>query len=158
WRDSRHGLWFVVGPLLGAVGLLPLVPLALIPVRNTARRATHGVLAVLSTVLLAGVAGEQLPIAGGDAPPLDVGPLDSVGSAATAVWNWLMHEPVVLVAAIVVGAVAALVPWARRHPPLGVAAIGFAVTAASVLAGAGIASTIVVMLVWAGFGLAARRN
>ena len=158
WRDSRHGLWFVVGPLLGAVGLLPLVPLALIPVRNTARRAAHGVLAVLSTVLLAGVAGEQLPIAGGEAPPVDVGPLDSVGSAATAVWSWLMHEPVVLVAAIVVGAVAALVPWARRHPPLGVAAIGFAVTAASVLAGAGIASTIVVMLVWAGFGLAARRT
>ena len=155
WRDARHGLWFVAGPLLATVGLLPLVPLALIPVRNTARRAAHGVLAVLSTVLLAGVAGEQLPIAGGDAPALDVGPLDSVGSAATAVWSWLAHEPLVLVAAILVGAAAALVPWARRRAPLGVAAVGFAVTAASVLAGAGIASTIVVMLVWAGFGLVA---
>ena len=60
-----------------------------------------------------------------------------------------------LAAAILVGAAAALVPWARRRSPLGVAAIGFAVTAASVLAGAGVASTIVVMLVWAGFGLAA---
>ena len=154
WRDARHGLWFVTGPLLATVGLLPLAPLALIPVRNTARRAAHGVLAVLSTVLLAGVAGDELPIAGGEAPPLDVGPLDSAGSAATAVWSWLAHEPLVLSAAIVAGAAAALVPWARGRA-LGVAAIGFAVTAASVLAGAGIASTIVVMVVWAGFGLAA---
>src|SRR5262249_54952254 len=27
WRDARHGLLFVVGPLLAAFGLLPLVPL-----------------------------------------------------------------------------------------------------------------------------------
>jgi hypothetical protein len=155
WRDARHGLWFVAGPLLATVGLLPLVPLALVPVRNTARRAAHGVLAVLSTVLLAGVAGDELPIAGGDAPPLDVGPLDSVSSAATALWSWLAHEPLLLASAILVGTAAAIVPWARRHAPLGIAGIGFAVTAASVLAGAGIASTIVVMLVWAGFGLVA---
>jgi hypothetical protein len=38
---------------------------------------------------------------------------------------------------------------------LGLAAVGFVVTASSVLAGAGIVSTIVVMLVWAGFSLAA---
>jgi len=155
WRDARHGLWFVAGPALATVGLLPLVPLALVPVRNTARRAAHGVLAVLSTVLLAGVAGDQLPIAGGDPPTLDVGPLDSVGSAAAAVWSWLAHEPVVLAGAIFVGAAAALVPWARRRAPFGIAAIGFAVSAASVLAGAGIASTIAVMLAWAGFGLVA---
>ena len=155
WRDSRHGLWFVTGPLLSAVGLLPLVPLALIPVRSTARRAAHGVLAVLSTVVIAGVSGSEVPIAGGDAHRLDVGPLDSVSATAAALWSWLVHEPVVLAAAIVVGAAAAIVPWARRHPPFGIAAIGFAVTAASVLAGAGIATTGVVMLVWAGFGLAA---
>ncbi len=109
---------------------------------------------MLSTVLLAGVSGSELPFAGGDAPRLDVGPLDSVSAAAASVWRWLAHEPVVLAAAIVVGAAAALVPWARRHPPLGIATLGFAVTATSVLAGAGIASTFVVMLVWAGFGLA----
>ena len=155
WRDARHGLWFVAGPLLATVGLLPLIPLVLIPVRNTARRAAHGVLAVLSTALLAGLAGDQLPIAGGAAASLDIGPLDSSGSAATAVWGWLTHEPVVLVAAIVLGAAAALIPWAQRRSPVSVAAIGFAVTAASVLAGAGVASTAVVMLAWAGFGLAA---
>jgi hypothetical protein len=154
WRDARHGLWFVAGPLLAAVGLLPLLPLALIPVRNTARRAAHGVLAVLSTVVLAGVAGDSLPIAGGTASSLAIGPLDSVGSAAAAVWSWLAHEPLVLAAAILVGAASALLPWAKRRSPFGFAAVGFIVTAASVLAGATVASTLVVMLVWAGFGLA----
>ena len=155
WRDARHGLWFMSGPVLATVGLLPLVPLALIPVRNTARRAAQGVLAVLSTVLLAAVANEQLPVAAGVTAPLDVGPLDSVGSAAGAVWTWLAHEPLVLAAAIVLGASAALLPWARRFSRGGVAGIAFVVTAASVLAGAGVASTIVVMLVWGGYALAA---
>jgi len=155
WRDARHGLWFVAGPLLATVGLLPLVPLALVPVRNTVRRAAHGVLAVLSTVLLAGVAGDQLPIVGGTASRLGLGPLDSAGSAAAAVWSWLAHEPVVLAAAILVGAAAAVLPWARRRSPVGVAAVGFAVTAASVVSGAAVASTIAVIVVWAGFALVA---
>ena len=34
WRDARHGLWFMGGPLLAVVGLLPLVPLALILYRR----------------------------------------------------------------------------------------------------------------------------
>ena len=155
WRDARHGLWFMAGPILATVGLLPLVPLALIPVKNTARRAAHGVLAVLSVVLLSAVAGEQLPVAGGTASALDLSPLDSVGSVATAVWAWLLHEPLVLVAAILVGAASALLPWARRYSRLGVGGVGLVVTGASVLAGAGVASTIVVVLAWAGFALAA---
>jgi hypothetical protein len=154
WRDARHGLWFAAGPVLAAVLLLSLVPLALIPVRNTVRRAAHGVLAVLSTVLLAATAGDQLPIAGGAAPALGVEPLDSVGSAAAAVWTWLAHEPLVLVAAALTGAAAALLPWARRRSRLGVPAIGLVVTGASVLAGVGVAATVLVMLVWAAFGLA----
>jgi eukaryotic-like serine/threonine-protein kinase len=155
WRDARHGLWFMAGPVLATAGLLPLVPLALIPVRNTGRRAAHGTLAVLSVVLLSAVAGEQLPGAAGAASALEVGPLDSVGSAASAVWSWLLHEPLVLVAAILVGAASAVLPWARRSSRLGVAGVGLVVTAASVLAGASVASTMVVMLVWAGFSLAA---
>jgi hypothetical protein len=155
WRDARHGLWFASGPLLAAVGLLPLLPLVLIPVRNTARRAAHGALAVLTTVLLAATADESVPLAGGAAPALDVGPLDTVGSAATAVWSWLVHEPVVLAAAILAGAAAALLPWARSWSRLGVGGLGLVVTGASVLAGAGVGSTIVVVLVWAGFALAA---
>ena len=155
WRDARHGLWFMAGPLLAVVGLLPLVPLALIPVRSTVRRAAHGVVAVLATVLLAGVAGDPLPFGGGGVAALGISPPDSATSAATALWSWLAGEPLVIAAAVLVGGAAALLPWARRRSRVGVALIGFVVTAASVLAGAGVAGTIVVMLVWAGFGLAA---
>ncbi len=154
WRDARHGLWFVIGPLLATAGLLALMPLVLLPVRNAAQRAAHGVLAVLSTALFAAVAGDSLPI-GGTPAGLDIGPLASVATTASAVWGWLAGEPLVVVAAIVVSAAAALLPWARGRSRVSVAAVGFALTAASVLAGAGIASTIVLMLVWGGFALVA---
>ncbi|HUG64544.1 MAG TPA: serine/threonine-protein kinase [Gaiellaceae bacterium] len=152
WRDSRHGLWFMSGPVLAGVGLLPLVPLVLLPVKSTVRRAAHGGLAVLSAALLAGVAGEQLEMMG-TAASLDIGPLDSVGSVALALWAWLGSEPLVTVVAILTAAAAASLPWARSRSRFGVTAVGFVVTAVFVLAGASIASTVVVMLVWAGFAL-----
>jgi hypothetical protein len=143
WRDARHGLWFVSGPVLATVGLGPLVPLALYPVRSTVRRAAHGALAVLATALLAGTG------------TIDVGPLDSVGATALGVWEWLGREALVSSAAIVVAAAAALLPFARRQSPFGVPVVGLVVTAGSVLAGAGIASTAVVVLVWAAFSFVA---
>jgi hypothetical protein len=155
WRDARHGVWFLSGPLLAGLGLLALLPLALLPVKGIARRAAHGALAVLATVLLAAVGGEALPIAGGTAAPLGVGPLDSVGSAAAATWAWLAHEPLVLAAAILSAAASALLPSVRHRWRFGVAGVGFVVTAASVLGGAGVLSTIVVMLVWGGFAVVA---
>jgi hypothetical protein len=153
WRDARHGLWFLCGPLLSMLGLLALVPIALSPVKGVARRAAQGAFAVLSTVLLAAVAGEPLPVAGGLADQLDVGPLDSVGSSATAIWTWLAHEPLVLAAATLIGAASALLPLVRTRWRFGIAGLGFAVTAASVLGGAGVGATIVVLLVWGGLAL-----
>jgi hypothetical protein len=143
WRDGRHGLWFMSGPLLAGFGLLALVPLVLLPVRSTVRRAAHGMLAVFSTALLAGTGA------------IDLGPLDSFGSAALGVWTWLGAETLVTVTALGLGAAAAALPWARSRSRLGAAAVGFAVTAGFVLAGAGVASTIVVGLAWAGFAFAA---
>jgi eukaryotic-like serine/threonine-protein kinase len=153
WRDARHGLWFLSGPLLSAMGLLALLPIALSPVRGVARRAAQGVLAVLSAALLAAVAGEQLPVAGGSAETLDVGPLASIGSSANAVWSWLAHEPLVLAAATLAGVASAVLPLARNRWRFGLAGLGFGVTAASVLGGAGIGATIVALLVWGGFAL-----
>ena len=54
-----------------------------------------------------------------------------------------------IAAAVLVAAATALVPSARRSSPFGVAAIGFALTGASVVAGASVASTVVVLLGWA---------
>jgi hypothetical protein len=143
WRDARHGLWFMSGPLLAGAGLLPLVPIVLVPVRSGVRRAAHGALAVLAAAFLAGTG------------TIDVAPLDSVGATALEVWAWLGAEALVTSTAIVLATAAAVLPWARSRSRFGIAWVGFLVTAASVLAGAGIASTVVVMLAWGAFAFAA---
>jgi hypothetical protein len=143
WRDARHGLWFLSGPLLAALGLLPLVPLVLVPVQSTVRRAVHGALAVLSTALLAGTGA------------IDVQPFDPVSATALEVWSWLGAEALVTATAIALAVAAAVLPWARQRSRYGIAFVGFLLTAGSVLAGAGVASTVVVMLAWGAFAFAA---
>jgi eukaryotic-like serine/threonine-protein kinase len=152
WRDARRGLLFVSGPLLAGVGLLPIVPLIVEHTRGPARRAAQGALAVLSAVLLAGVAGDPLPFAGDSAETLGIGPLSTVADAWTAVWSSLLATPAVVLAAIAAAVTAALLPVARSRWRYGVIAIGLVATAGSVLAGAALASTVVVLLVWAGAG------
>jgi hypothetical protein len=149
WRDARHGLLFVSGPLLAGIGLLPLVPLVLQRAQGTVRRAAQGALAVLSAVLLAGVAGHRLPVADEPAGAVGIDPLTPVSHAGLGVWSWLAAHPATIAAAVLVAAATALVPLARRISPFGVWAIGFALTAASVVAGASVASTVVVLLGWA---------
>jgi eukaryotic-like serine/threonine-protein kinase len=152
WRDARHGLLFVAGPLLATVGLLPLVPLVLQRAQGTVRRAAHGALAVLSAALLAALAGERLPFTDRAAGSLDIDPLTPVLGATTDVWQWLASHPVTFAAAALVAAASALLPLARRST-FGVAAVGFVLVGASVLAGATVASTIVGASVWAVAGI-----
>ena len=150
WRDARHGLLFVTGPLVAGVGFLPLVPLVTERARGPVRRAAQGALAVLSAALLAGVTGDALPVGGGHATPMGIGPLTSLREAALATSDALLASGLVTVAAICVAIASAALPWARRHSPYGVAATGFALVSASIVAGASAASTVLVVLVWAG--------
>ena len=143
WRDARHGLWFLAGPLLAPMGLLALVPVVLSAIGSPVRRAAHGALAVLATALLTGTG------------TIDVGPLDPVGTTAISLWSWLGSETAVTATALLMAAAAAALPWARSRSRYGVAAVGFVVTAGSVLAGAAVVSTVVVLIVWAGFAFAA---
>ena len=155
WRDGRHGFLFVAGPILAAGGLLPLVPLVVQRAGGTARRAAHGALAVLAAALLAAVGGTTIPIADESSGSLGIGPLTPVPDASIGVWEWLIGHPATAAAAVLVAAAAALLPWARRASRYGVAATGFVLVAASVLAGAGIASTLVCLAAWAIAGLSA---
>jgi eukaryotic-like serine/threonine-protein kinase len=156
WRDARHGLLFVTGPLLAAVGLLPLVPLVVQRAQGTVRRAAHGALAVLAAALVAAVGGTTVPVADESAGTLGIQPLTPVPDAGLGVWSWLLGHPATTLAAVAVGAAAALLPWARRSHRFGVFAIGFVLVAASVLAGAGVVSTFACLAVWAIAGLSAR--
>ena len=113
WRDGRHGLLFVAGPLLAGVGLLPLVPLVLQRAEGTLRRAAHGALAVLSAALLAGVAGNGLPFTSEPAEPLGIGPLTTVTDAGVAVWSSLLASAFLTGAVVLAATASALLPWAR---------------------------------------------
>ncbi|MGH3135224.1 MAG: protein kinase domain-containing protein [Gaiellaceae bacterium] len=150
WRDARWGLLFVCGPLLASVGLLALAPLAVQPVRGVVRRAAQAGLAVLSALLVAGVAGEKLPLENRSAEALGIGPVDPVTDAALAVWETLAAYPVALGTAALAAVVAGGLPWARQRSRYGMAAIGAVVTIAAIAAGAGVASTVFLLLTWSG--------
>ena len=152
WRDGRHALLFVTGPLLAGVGLLPLVPLVLQRARGPVRRAAQGALAVLASALLAGVAGARLPVTDERAEPLAIGPLTTVTDAGTAVWSSLLGSAVLTGAVVLAAVASAVLPRARRRSRFGVAAVGLALTAAFVAAGAGVAGTAAVLVVWAAAG------
>jgi hypothetical protein len=148
WRDARFGLLFVCGPLLAGAGLLALVPLAVQPARGVVRRAAQGGLAVLFALLVAGVAGDRVPFENSQAETLRIGPLDSVSDTALTVWGALSAYPVALGAAALAAVAAGLLPWARRRSRYGVAVVGAVLATAAIVAGAGAANTIVLVLVW----------
>jgi hypothetical protein len=144
WRDARHGLLFVCGPLLAALGLLPLAPLVVQRAHGTVRRAAQGALVVLSASLLATTSAGHTS--------LGISPLSTPEDTAHAASSAVLDNTFLTISILGMAAAAALLPWVRRRTPYGVGAIGFVLTAASVLCGAGVASTLVVVLVWAGAG------
>ena len=76
-------------------------------------------------------------------------PLDPVTDTALTVWGALGGYPIALGAIAIAAVAAAILPWARRRSPYGVAALGAVLTTAGIAAGAGVASAFVLVLVWA---------
>ncbi|HSF62100.1 MAG TPA: serine/threonine-protein kinase [Gaiellaceae bacterium] len=148
WRDARHGLLFACGPLLAGAGLLALVPLAVQPARGSVRRVLHAGVAVLAALLVAGVAGEELPLVNRQAEPLGIGPLDPLSDAALTIWGSLAGYTAALAGVVVAATAAAILPWLRNRSRHGVAALGAVLIALSIATGAGLVNTIVLLLVW----------
>jgi hypothetical protein len=148
WRDARGGLLLVAGPLLVPLGLVALLPLVVQPVRGLVRRSAVAVLALLSAALVAGVAGEKLPLTGGPASDAGVSPLDSASEVATGVVGVLVREPVLLAGAFAAGLAAAILPAARRRSRYGVLAVGSALVVVSAAAGASVAAIPFAALAW----------
>jgi hypothetical protein len=155
WRDARSGLLFVAGPLLAPIGLLALVPLVVQPARGAVRRAAVAGLAVLSAALVAGVAGEELPLGSDRAPSVGISPLDTAPEIAAALTRALLGEPVLLAGALAAALAAAILPTARRRWKYGVLAVGTALVVGSVAVGVSVAAIPVVALVWAVAGATA---
>ena len=157
WRDARHGLLFVAGPLLATVGLLALLPLAVQPARGAVRRGAHAVLGVLSAALLAGIGGDALPLSGADAGSMQITPLTPAPGVAQETWSALALHPTLLAGAAVAGVAAAILPWARRRSRLGVAAVGAVVLAGALATGTAAAAP-VLLCAWAAVAVLAFRS
>jgi hypothetical protein len=154
WRDARRAFLCVTGPLLALAGALPLVPLVAERARGPVRRFAQGAAAVLLAAVVSGMRGVPLPLT--DSPPprgLGIAGSDSATAVGSALWSALADQPAIAIEAIVMGAVAVLLPHMRKRGLWQVAGFGAAVLGAGLLApalaGAGhVAALPVTLAVW----------
>jgi hypothetical protein len=123
--DARSGLLFVSGPLLGALHLLPLVPIVALRAGGSVRAAATAVAAVVTAVAAATVADGALPLTGEAAPAAPgIGgadrPLAVLDTAAAA----LGSRPTLVLAALALAAATVAARPARARGLWGVAAWG----------------------------------
>lgn len=124
WRRPRVGIAVAAGPLLATVGLLPLVPLAVQPVRGMVLRALHAVVAVLAAALVAGVRGGPLPFTGSIVGDLGIAGSERPTDVVHAVGDVLHANAGLVTTALVLALTAAVLPQARRRGLWGIAVLG----------------------------------
>jgi hypothetical protein len=124
WRDARAGLLFVAGPVLGAVGALALLPLAVQPADGRARRALQAFVGVLAAAAVAGIRGEPLPLTGSVVPNLGIDGTTRLTDVVQAIAMVVQDNAGLLVVALALALAAALLPDARRRGLKGIAVLG----------------------------------
>jgi hypothetical protein len=148
WRESRHGLLFVLGPLLAPIAALGLLPLAAIVVRSPVRRGILVAAGVLAAGIAAGVRGVALPF-GSAAGDLGMAANGDPFAVASALWHALTASTALAVETLVLAAVAVLLPYARARGLWSVALLGAAFLVAALLAVPTVAAAPLVIAVWA---------
>jgi hypothetical protein len=158
-REAHGGLLAAAGPLLGSVGALGLAPLMTLGLQSPARRAATAAGAVLAAVAVAGITGAPLPLSGQPPPhDLNLAGSDSPGAVASVLAEAVLGRPALLIAAGVLAAAAALLPYAARRGPWALAAWGATVLAAALLPAPELAAAPLVLAVWATCALGALRS
>ena len=150
-RESRWALLAALGPALGAIGLLGLVPLAVQPLRSPVRRALAAAAALGLAALTAGYARDGLPLGAG-LPPLGLGIAgsDDPGAVGTALLDAARAYPDLLLAGLVLAATAAALPFARgRWEQTGVVAVLLAGTVLAAPAAAALPLVLAAWITWA---------
>jgi hypothetical protein len=149
WRESRHGLLFVLGPLLAPISALGLLPLAGLALRSPVRRGIQVAAGVLVAGIVAGLRHASLPFDGSAAPDPGVAASGDPLDVASALWSALVDRPALAVETLVLAAVAVLLPLARVRGPWAVALLGAAFLAAALLVVPAVAAAPLVVAVWA---------
>ena len=133
WGRPRAALLFGIGPLLGAIGMLGLLPLAVLAAGGAIRRAATALAAVLTAGLVATLAGHDLPF-GGAPPNLELGGIDSPQAALSQLWTGLSDAHDLLLEALALAVVAAAVGAFRHRGYWGGAVFGSLMVALTLLA------------------------
>jgi hypothetical protein len=150
WRSPRQGLFLALGPLLAPVLALGLLPLAAQAIGNRARRAVQVAAAVLLAGIVAGLRHASLPFTGAAAPKgLGIAGSSDPLAVATALLRALDAHPALLLEAAVLAAAAVVLPVARRQGLWGIAGLGAALIALSLLPVPSVAAAPVVIAAWA---------
>jgi len=144
WRDARFGLVFVAGPLLAPVGLLALVPLAVVWSRGAGRRAAQALAAVTAAAVAAGLRGADLPFGQGAAASLDIAGADSAAGAATTLFEAVPAG--LALEALALAAITVALPYART--PWRIAGLGAGALAAMLLGAPAAPALPLVAAVW----------
>ena len=156
WRSPREALLPAIGPLLGLVSLLALLPLLLGTVTSTTRRALYAGTAVVLAAIVAGIRRSPLPLTG-DGPPLV--PLAGLNGPREAARRLLDAVPSVLVFELLVLAIAAAaLPYVARRGPWPLAGFGAALMAALLLPDPRIAALPTIAAVWLTCGVYALKR
>lgn len=144
WRDARWGLAFLAGPALAAVGLLALVPVAMLGVSSPVRRGAQALAAVTVAGIVAGLRGVELPFGQGATPSLDLAGAESAVTVATTLAGAV--PPGLAVAAACLAAAAVALPYART--PWRLAGVGAGMLGALLLLVPAAPALPVVLAVW----------
>jgi Protein kinase domain len=154
WRDPRRGLAFAVGPLLGLVGGLALLPLTLIGTKSVVRRGLQAIGALTAAAVVAGVRNRPLPVSGEEASVALSG-LESAPAAAGRLLDGAAG-PGLLVGAIALTLAAVTLPRVRRLGPWP-CAVWAAVLLATLLIGTDAPPLQTVIAIWVTWLVAALR-
>ena len=157
WREPRTGLAFCAGPLLAAVGLLALLPLAVQVVPQTWRRALHAAVGVVAAAAVAGLAGHPLPLTDVAVGDLGVAGTERPTDVLHALGTVLSGSPGLATTALALAIVAVLLPRAAARGPWGIAGLGALQLVLVLVWAPAIAATGIVVGTWLLCGILAAR-
>ena len=157
WRDARAGLLFALGPALGPLGLLPLLPLAVQPARGAWRRGLHAGAGVMGAAAVAGLSGHALPLTGAVVGDLGLAESERPTDVLHALQAVLRANPALATTALALALVAVLLPRAVARGPWGIAGLGALQIALVLLWAPSVPALGIVLATWALCGALAAR-
>ena len=134
WGDPRRGLLFGSGIALGPIGLLGLVPLAVLHVPRAVRRTAHALAAVLLAGLVAGIHGSAIPFSGAHQAGLGIAGSEHPIGVFDALWQWLLNNPALEIEALILAVAAGALPHVTRRADLSIAAFAALLLSGTLLA------------------------